>query len=112
MRSSGTRPGAALLAKITLPDAAPGPAPAAVVDGLGGTVLGRHVPPASAGLEDMHDARDHPPIIDPGLAGWFSGRCSYKAAHASSESQNRSRIASLRARKLNTRERMTNLEIT
>src|SRR5690606_26295821 len=46
------------------PDALPAPAVEAVVDRRVRTVLGRAVPPARPTPEHMHDARDHPAIID------------------------------------------------
>jgi len=46
-------------------DAAPAPAVSPVVDGRRRTVCGRHVLPASAVLQHVGDAGDHPAIVDP-----------------------------------------------
>src|SRR3954452_23542422 len=45
-----------------------GPSNIAIVEGLAGTINARRVDPACARLQHMHDAADHPPIIDPRLA--------------------------------------------
>ena len=51
-----------------LPDAGPRPAVVPVVDRGRRPVGGGNVPPATAGLENVQDAADHPAIIHPGLA--------------------------------------------
>ena len=51
--------------KHAQPDALPAPAIEAVVDGRVGAVLGWTVAPAPRALEHVHDARDHPTVIDP-----------------------------------------------
>ena len=47
------------------PDALLGPALVPVVQRLAGAIDRRRVLPAAARLQHMHDAADHPPIIDP-----------------------------------------------
>ncbi len=52
-----------------LPDAASRPAGEAVVDRGGRAIGAGHVPPPAARLQHVQDARDHPPVVHPGLAG-------------------------------------------
>lgn len=42
------------------------PAHEPVVQGLSRPIHGRGIGPAAAGLQHMHDAADHPAVIDPG----------------------------------------------
>ncbi len=50
------------------PHAFGGPAHKSVVQRLPRAIDGRRISPATAGFQDMHDATDHPAIIDPRLA--------------------------------------------
>ncbi len=59
------------------PDALGGPSDEAIVERLARTVGLRRVDPSTAGPQDMHDAADHPAIINPRLAacvGWQQRR--------------------------------------
>lgn len=47
----------------TLTDVTPSLSGVAVVDRLGGPLLGRHISPATARLLNMQDVRNHPPVI-------------------------------------------------
>lgn len=47
------------------PNTATAPPVPAVIDRRRGTVIARTVLPATAALEHVDDARDHPPIVDP-----------------------------------------------
>ena len=57
-----------------LPDASPGPSLVAVVDGGGRPVLGRHVTPPPARLQDVQDAADHTAIVNARLAWSAAGQ--------------------------------------
>lgn len=50
------------------PDPRRRPADEAVVEGLVGAVVRRRIHPTTAGPKNMHDAADHPAIIDAGYA--------------------------------------------
>jgi hypothetical protein len=47
-----------------LPDATPGPAIEAIVNGSGWTVFGGAVPPRAAGPQDMQNTADDPAVVD------------------------------------------------
>src|SRR3546814_6583039 len=51
------------------PEAPARPAVEAIVDCRRGAVVGRAVAPTAADLQDMQDARDHPPIVHPAGTG-------------------------------------------
>jgi transposase InsO family protein len=53
------------LPEQVFPDAAPRPAHKAVIDRGRRTILGRATAPATAALQDMHDAADDPAIVRP-----------------------------------------------
>ena len=66
-------PAASELAEQVLPNAALGPSNKAIVDRRVRTVFRRAIAPAAAGLQNMDDAADHPPIIlarRPTHIGW------------------------------------------
>ena len=52
-------------AEQPLPDAAFSPADEAIIHGGRRSILGRAIAPAAAALENMQDAADHSPIINP-----------------------------------------------
>jgi len=72
------------------PQPAARPAVEAVVDRRWRAIRGRAILPPAAGLEDVNDPADHPPVVDaPRTWGWFCGKYGSIAAQASSSSQNR-----------------------
>lgn len=56
------------------PDALRRPADIAVIERLPRPVFRRCVDPAPAGFQHMHDAADHPPVIDPRFAPCVGGK--------------------------------------
>ena len=72
----------------TSPHTLGGPADEAVVEGLLGPIHGWCIHPPSAGLQHVHDAADHPPIINPRLAARVGGRWGAIFANCASVSQN------------------------
>src|ERR1700729_3995654 len=60
------------------PDALGRPAHEAIVERLARTVDARRVDPAATGLQHMHDAADHPAIIDPRFAARIGGKMRLK----------------------------------
>ena len=74
------------------PDALGRPSDGAIVERLARAVGPWRVDPSTAGLQDMHDAADHPAIINPRLAACVVGRCGAIFANCASVSQKWSRI--------------------
>jgi len=61
------------------PDALRGPTHKAIVEGLSWAVDGRRVGPAAAGFQDVNDATDDAPVIDPRLTARVGRKKRFKA---------------------------------
>ena len=60
------------------PDPLGSPSDKAVVERLARPIFGRRVDPSAARFQDMHDAADHPPVIDTRLAARVPGQIRLK----------------------------------
>ncbi len=72
-------PGCGGCREDALPDASSRPTRVTVVDGLGWTIFGRHIPPPTTRLQDMEDAADDASVIDARLAGLIVRQVRFKS---------------------------------
>jgi hypothetical protein len=80
--------GARQRVKQQTPNAAHRPAAKAIVNRRRKPVDDWAILPPTAGLQDVDDAADDPPVVDPSRPGWFLGNSGPMAPHCASINQN------------------------